>query len=112
MGLIAQKELQKIFNFCCANNWEHYHLWFEHWEPALLIIDEQVIIYEGNHKYIIYQENDNNKTEMYIYKIDPEGNLIGNVNPKRLFFNRKLFDFSQTNREKIVNRVKTILVFQ
>lgn len=106
------------YNFCCAADWQHYRFFFIHWEPVHRIEYENVIVYEGRHKYEITQFYDllnlDGKTEILIFDVDPENRVIDTKEKKapKFSYDKRLFDFSQTNREKIVNRVKTILVFQ
>ena len=105
--------LKGTFNYCCVNNWEHYHLWFPHWIPASTIEYEETIIYDKTHKYVVNQQNDVDTTTLIVYEVDAEGNIIGDSYPKDVLpYSKKLFDFSKTTREKMLNRVKTILVFQ
>lgn len=102
----------KKYNFCCSSSWEHYRLFFVHWQPVLYIEYETVIVYEGKHQYVVSQYNDN-RTEIFIREVDPEHNIIDKRGgPGKFAYPKHLFDFTKTNREKLVNRVKTILVFQ
>jgi hypothetical protein len=105
--------LKGTYNFCCANNWEHYHLWFPHWDPPATIQYEEAVVYNGRYKFVINQSLVSDTTTLIIYEVDAEGNVIGDTYPKSMLsYSPKMFDFSKTNREKILNRVKTILVFQ
>jgi len=108
------KQLGRKYNYCCANNWEHYRILFVHWVVAPKIEYETVVVYEGRYEYLIHQydNNGNNNIEIFVYEVDAENRIIDTKKPSKFSFNKKLFDFSRTNREKIVNRVKTILVFQ
>lgn len=103
------------YNFCCASNWEHYRLLFVHWEVMPYIDYETVVVYNDHHMYHVtqYFDNGNNKTEIFIYEVDAENRIIDSKDKKtlKLSYDKKLFDFSQTNKEKIINRIKTILVF-
>jgi hypothetical protein len=114
VDLIDWKHSGKRFNYCCANDYEHYQLWFVHWEPVIRIEHECVIIYEGHHKYIVWQFHGTvDMTHIYTYEIDAECNVLDQPNPTpATVFNKLLFDFAKTNRENLVNRLKTILVFQ
>jgi len=99
------------FNFCCANNWEHYHIWFPHWETTFKKIDyERIIVYTDSLQYCITQIH-TNRTYITISNVNLENRIIEGTE-KTLLFEQKMFDFSNTNREKILNRTKTILVFQ
>ena len=104
------------YNFCCATDWEHYRLFFVHWEPVLRVEYETVVIYEGKHQYEIRQTS-SNKTFIFVRDVDAENRVIpksnqGLVVAPDFTYDKHLFDFAKTNRDKIVNRAKTILVFQ
>jgi hypothetical protein len=99
-------------------DWQHYRIWYEHWEGPHRLEKENVIVYEGRHCYEIEQRYNLKlpvpfeTTELRIYEVDAENRIIDTKKVGLFTYNKKLFDFSQTNREKIINRVKTILVFQ
>jgi hypothetical protein len=105
-------EGQPKFNYCCVSAWGHYRLLMNDY----IVQYETVVIYEGKHRYEIRQNlgdipTFSGQTTIYICDVDAENRAIS---PKKKMFstNKYLFDFSQTNREKMVNRIKTILVFQ
>lgn len=115
----------KSYNFCCVANQMHYRIFFVHWEPIYLIEYETVVIYEGKYEYFIHQYdkdasdlgsirrgNKFDKTDIIVTAVDVEGNVIGNGDMKIFSYPKKLFDFSNTTRDKVLNRLKTILVFQ
>lgn len=100
------------YNFCCSSSWEHYRCFFIHWEPVYRIEYETVVVYNGKHQYRITQSEDN-KTEILTNEVDAENRVVDKRGgPGKILFNLHLFDFSKTNREKLMNRLKTILVFQ
>lgn len=104
-------------NFGCVADPEHYGIWFVHWEgPPPRIVREMIVVNEGDHQYKVVQivEQFTSSTTIKIYDIDAEQRVIyGRGHEVRTFqFNKHLFKFSNTNREKILNRIKTILVFQ
>ncbi len=107
------------YNFTCSSNWEHYRIFFVHWEPVCRIEYETVIIYEGKHQYRISQfapdkRFPSERTEIYISEVDKENRILSSKDKKPfppISFEKKIFDFANTTREKIVNRVRTILVF-
>lgn len=113
---------EQVYNFCCVNDWEHYRMWFVHWEPLLRVEYEKVVLYEGDYQYAIVQNNyGNDKNHLFgvngdttitISKVDPEKRIIETLKPKNFWYTKKFFDFNQTNRDRIVNRIKTILTFQ
>ena len=108
----------KSFNYSCVKDWEHYRINFYHLDLNDLKIEyETVVVYEGKRKYEVNQYYDL-RTEFWVFEVDPEHRLveekaIGHIVSKPSFrFDKWLFDFSQTNYQKIVNKLKTILVFQ
>lgn len=114
--------MPRTSNFSCAAIPEHFGIWFVHWDGPPFIESETVIINEGFHQYKIVQKSNfmfaNNhttvthSTQLLICDIDAEQRLIEGSVPKFLHFYKHLFDFQKTNKEKLINRVKTILVFQ
>lgn len=108
---------KKGHNFGCVSDHFHYSIFFMHWELPIRIEKETVIIYEGKYQYEIAQDYFLSgisfpHTHIYIRVVDAEKRILDNHPIKEIGFNKILFDFSKTNREKLVNRVKTILVFQ
>lgn len=108
------------YNYCCANNWEHYRLFLNSNDKPGLIEYETVLFYEGRYQYEIRQHNGANLfpvTSINLREVDAENRVIEKelTYMQRALptfsFDKKLFDFSQTNREKIVNRAKMIVVF-
>ena len=99
----------KKYNFCCVDNWEHYCLYLVHWEPIIRIDYEKVIVYEGRYKYEIMRSDI--CTDIFTSRVDIEHNILQD-SPKLYSNAKRLFDFSNTNKEKLLNRIKTILVFQ
>lgn len=104
-------------NFVCVNNATHYAIFFVHWEQPSRIEKETVMIYDGPHLYQIVQEyyvlgRSFINTRISIRDIDPEGRIIDKGKFKSLDYKKSLFDFSKSNEEKIIGRIKTILVFQ
>lgn len=104
-------------NFGCVVDQMHYALFFVHWEDPVRIEKEVVWLYEGTYLYEVVQEHyflgrPIPGTDIYMKPVDPEHRVLDNVKPKYLHFNKILFDFTKTNREKLLNRIKTILVFQ
>lgn len=81
-------------------------------EPPWIIDSERVIFDEGMHQYEIIQTSDS--TCICVYKIDAEGRRI--IEDKSadvpFIYKARLFNFSKTTRDKILFRVKTMLIFQ
>jgi hypothetical protein len=104
-------------NFGCVVDQMHYAIFFVHWEAPIRIEKETVMLYEGTKLYEVKQEHyflgrPVPCTDIYIKPVDLENRVLDNIKPKHFHFNKLLFDFTKTNREKLLNRIKTILVFQ
>lgn len=99
------------YNFGCVVDWQHYRFKFDYSDILFKIEYETVMVYDNNYLYNITQYCDN-RTEIVINTVDAEHRIIDNK--KKILFNydKRLFDFTKTNQEKIINRIKTILVFQ
>jgi hypothetical protein len=104
------KKMDSQYNFCCSLDSWHYRMWFPHWDkPPLYDI---VVIYEGNYRYNIDQRYSIAKTFIDIIEVDAEFNMI-NVHLNKTFqYDRIMFDYPNTDRDKMINRIKTILTFQ
>jgi hypothetical protein len=119
----------KQHNFCCAADQGHYQIWFAHWDSPPQISQDQVQIYDGKRLYRIRQiytssslaTNQqivwNNATEITIWDVDPERRIIilDSKNQKttpRFDYNKVIFDWQKIDRDKIINKIKTILTFQ
>jgi len=119
LDLLDWREVErkdKDYNFYCVFDSEHYALWFLHWVQPPILETERVILYEGSYQYTISQvhhyQAPQTLTTIKLSKVDPENRVIEGLQPKFFTYDKHLFDFQKTNREKIVNRIKTILVFQ
>jgi uncharacterized protein YbaR (Trm112 family) len=93
-----------------SKEYRHYGIFLVHWEYPIRIEQEGVTIFEGSHQFDIEQKG--GRTTISIYEIDPEERILDNIKPKIFTYDKELFTFHQTTRDKIVNRIKTILVFQ
>jgi|SRR5208282_1449590 len=104
--------------FYCVYNREDYCVYISHYDDIIRVERESIMIFEGTRLYHVlqvYEEDKNNWTEFYIFPIDAEKRLIeGKADENYLIgtYEQSLFDFQDTNREKILDRLKTILVFQ
>lgn len=105
---------KKDFNFFCVNNFEHYAIFLNHWNLPPKIEEDAVIIYEKEKQFRVYQQyfSPDGYTQITVRETDLEGRLIENSPPSVFSYNKNLFDFAFSNQEKILNRIKTILVFQ
>jgi hypothetical protein len=104
-------------NFGCVSGPYHYSVNFIHWEIPYRIDAEHVMIFHGRHAYDVHQSYYSGlikfpQTSIIIRDIDAENRIIDGGDFKRFAYDKALFDFTKTNREKIINRIKTILVFQ
>ena len=98
------------YNFFCVNDYRHYGIFLNHWDIPIAIEEEGIIIFEGSYRFDVLQKKDN--TKIIIREIDPEERVLDSVKPKIFEYDKELFIFSKTTKDKIVNRIKTILVFQ
>lgn len=109
-------------NFACATNHTHYAMFFVSWDLPYRIEQEDVQVYSGNYLYEIRQHHylsppslppmKCNETLIYIKEVDKELRVIEKGKLLKFQYPQLLFDFQNTTNEKIINRVKTILVFQ
>lgn len=106
------------YNFCCVNNWEHYRLFLNHWDPFSLtgggLEYETVIVYDQKRTacYEITQFH-YGETEIRRFDVDGNGLPIRDVKAKRLAFDLKMFDFRKIgSQEAMLSKVKTVLTFQ
>lgn len=110
LSLVANPKKNKEYNFFCVNDYRHYGIFLVHWDYPIRVDQEGVTVFEGSHQFDIVQKGGH--TTITMYEIDPEERILDNIKPKVFTYDKDLFVFSQTNRDKIVNRIKTILVFQ
>lgn len=108
---------KKGHNFGCVNSILHYSIWLVHWDGPIRIEKETVMIYDVPYLYEIIQENFQSmrleaNTQILIRDIDAEHRTIDGGKFKTFNYKTPLFNFQKTNQEKLLNRVKTILVFQ
>ena len=102
-----------IYNYGCAINADHYSIYLVNWEPIVRIETETVNIYDKNHKYSIsklYNFGDIS-TVISVYETDLENRVIFSFKEKRLVLDNSLFDFNNFDKDKALNRIKTIFVF-
>lgn len=92
------------FNFVCMLEATHYQIWFKYWNHATGIDDDKVMLKCEDKNYHISQEYDNNNS--YI-------DVLTAKTSKVYYFPYILFDWQkETDLEKIINKVKTLLTFQ
>lgn len=105
-------------NFGCVNNPTHYGLNLdmdvsETDNGSYLIIYESSIVNNIKVQYEIIQHyTQDGHTKLIIWAIDPEGRYKENVLSKSLNFERHLFNFNNTNKENLIDKITTLLLFQ
>jgi hypothetical protein len=104
-------------NFFCVTTPAHYGIYYVHWEQPYRLEKELAIVADKKHEFEIEQThhisvNPVTHTDIKIYDIDGEGRIIEGHKAKRFFYQKHLFDFQSCTKEKFLNRIKTILVFQ
>lgn len=106
-------QIEGVSTFHCAFSKDHYRLYIEKDVRPIHVSAEYVRLNDGKKQfYIIQQEN---KTEIYVFKLNGDYQIIQTPKTEKpkdpIRFGSKLFDFKNTTREKLLNKVKTILVF-
>lgn len=106
----------KRINYACAANHQHYGIWLDTKElPAF--IEEEYVLAETEHKfYLIVQYHNRflnrHQTNILVGEVDGDGNVIDSKIKKQFTFGKTLFDFGKIGKERLINKIKTILVFQ
>jgi len=108
---ISKLETVKLY---CVSNFEEYICILNTTIYPPTFWWEEVSIYHGNNKYWIGQEYKNldMKCSIQIRSIDKEGRVIEGSKIKSMVFKFKLFDFQSLDKNRILSKLKTILVFQ
>src|ERR1700680_3569195 len=101
---MAPKSKSTSYNFSCAANYDHYKLWFPHWDSAQVGYDV-VNVYEGRYLHIIMQRYPVHQTSIETRQVDPEGRLLDKIPSKTFKYNKILFDWTKTDQSKIINKV-------
>jgi len=100
------------FNFHCVSNYHDYRFWMPYDGYSVpKILYDMVDVYDGHYLYRIDQKYDINETIIDVWGVDVEHNMI-NEQSKIFTYQQILFDYQNTDRNKIVNRLKTVLTFQ
>lgn len=106
-------QIEGVSQFYCAFTKSHYQLSINDEIIPFSIIMERVRVNDGKKQYYIIQQE--NKTEIYVFQLNGDNEVTmpdkTKSAPRPLVFDKKVFNFLQTNREKLLNRIKTILVF-
>lgn len=101
----------------CVNSLDHYVISVMKNDLGLpQLFTEIVNIYDGKHKYRLTKKYDSApgasiKTEIMVFKVDPEGRVNFSFKNSSLTLDKELFDFSKFNVEKAINRIKTVFIF-
>jgi len=109
--------LYKCSQYCCVSNSKHYTIYIISYDDKAFIELETVIIYDGNFQYEIRKRyiqdlNSSINTTLYIRKVDDENRILDNFKMKVIALNGSHFEFNKTNSIKMLNRIKTLLLFQ
>lgn len=106
-------QIEGVSKFHCAFSKQHYNIVINDDVIPFTIVREHVRVNDGHKQYYIIQSA--NETEIYVHQLNGDYEIIPpdktKPAPKSLKFDKKIFNFLQTNREKLVNRVRTIIVF-
>jgi len=108
----AQIDMLERAGHGCAANSDHYQVSISPHDIA--VTWEKVNFYTKKFKYSIIKtyEQANIHTEIFIREVDLEGRVIFTFDIKSYKTDINLFDFTNFNVEKAINRINTILVFQ
>lgn len=108
-------------NYSCVSVPSHFSFLYITWDGPLRLEREDVHVYSGKYLYEIRQYHwtggaiilkKKEETIIYIKEVDKEFRIIEKDKVQRFQYDKLLFDFQKTDESKIINRVKTILVFQ
>lgn len=132
IDLLPSKHYLEIlnFNYSCVSDAEHYALRIDNNYSSFvqglvsknkikmqsLLVKEQVIVYSGKYKFIVTKKHNTLMPHLTISSIvvDPERRVVDNINIKISNFDINYIDFvnANANEEKILSKIKTLLVFQ
>lgn len=106
-------QIDGVSKFHCAFSKQHYSVVIDNDNFPISITREYVRVNDGHKQYYIIQSA--NETEIYVFQLNGDYEIIPpdktKPAPKSIKFDKRLFNFSQINREKLLNRIKTIIVF-
>jgi len=110
----APKKKSSGSNFCCVSDPEHYGIWLVHWEQPVRLENDKVVVYDGSYKHTVMQQYVPTKgfTTIQTVKVDPEHRVLDGTHTRFFSYHKLLFDYTKTTKEKLLNKIKTILVFQ
>lgn len=107
------KSFTKVQKFWCANVKNHYEITF----VEDLIKTELINLYNYQEllNYEIVRDCDNNNTVSFTIRmrqIDAEGRIIFSFEDKVFTTSIDIFDFKNFNKDKALNKIKTVMLFQ
>lgn len=117
-GLIDmfEGEVKKRINYACAADVHHYGIWLDTLELPAYIEEEYVEIIHNFKFYLIVQFHNRffnkHQTNILVGEVNGDGNVIEGKVKKQFTFGQTLFDFTKVGKERLINKIKTILVFQ
>lgn len=114
---IDMTDYKKMYNYGCVRDINHYLICIK--DDNLISVPflsvESVNIYDNCRKYQLTQIYDqfstNVKTEILVLEVDLEKRVQFNFKNNQLILDKKLFDFTNFNIDKAINRIKTVYTF-
>lgn len=107
---IAGRGISRAYNYCCSSRPQEYMLWIRERSPTPTIVYDKIVVYDSSNKYIADQHYDDKTTVFDVWNVDVEGNLT-DYSSKTVKLDYILFDYQKTDREGIIRRLKTVMVF-
>lgn len=112
---VCRGQVEGIVSLHCVYDKNHYVASSTPEEEPFRINSEDVEFIDKSKLFFISQRYWTGhvpvtQTSIVVQSVDAENRVIGEIG--KLFFNKILFDFQKTNKEKMLNRMRTILVFQ
>jgi len=101
----------------CVSDLDHYTISVMRNDLDLYqVFSETVNVYDNKHKYRLTKKYDSApatsvKTEIMVFKVDPEGRVNFSFKNSSLVVDKELFDFSKFNVDKAINRIRTVFTF-
>lgn len=119
IDLIDSKNLKqqfKVYNYGCAQNYDHYVINYFN-AHGYRLEKEMLHIHDASHRYEVrksYTVPGSKLIEVIlsVFKTDAEGRVKDDVHLKSLSFKTDVIPFNGQGSEKMLNRIKTILLFQ
>lgn len=95
-------------NYCCAQNINHYIVKYD----FPMVISETVFVFDINKKYAITKSYQTNiKTSIEVFETDLESRTIFTFSETKLVLDKDIFDFTNFDSKKALNRIKTVFIF-